>query len=83
MALHPWAWTKEWTEMREAFLEGYTQIRPIPDSQLKHLDLFIAAHHATMVIWASAFILHDPAMKEEHEAWRTKDGDSMLRYFNR
>jgi Ser/Thr protein kinase RdoA (MazF antagonist) len=83
MALHPWAWTEKWDEMREAFLAGYTQIQPIPDSQLQHLDLFIAAHHATMVIWASAFILHDPTLTNEYEEWRTEDGDRLLRYFIR
>ena len=68
---------------RDAFLDGYAQIRTLPEAQLKHLDLFMAAHHATMVLWALAFILHDPAMQAEHAQWRDREGNKLLRYFER
>ena len=76
-------WTTEWAWMRDALLEGYSKIRTLPDVQLKHLNLFIATHCATMVLWASMFIKNDPAMQVEHERWRNREGGMLLRYFKR
>jgi hypothetical protein len=38
---------------------------------------------ATNVLWASAMILEDPAMRAENEKWRDKDGKNLLRFFNK
>jgi Ser/Thr protein kinase RdoA (MazF antagonist) len=76
-------WTEEWPWQRDAFLEGYARVRTLPESQLRHLDLFMAAQYATVVLWASAFIRDDPARQAEHEAWRDGDGAMLLRYFER
>jgi len=83
IALCQWPWTEEWHWMRDALLDGYSKIRTLPESQLKHIDLFMATQYATMVLWATMFIKRDPAMKTEHEKWRTRDGDKLLRYFQR
>jgi Ser/Thr protein kinase RdoA (MazF antagonist) len=83
IALCLWPWTKDWYWKRDAFLDGYAQVRTLPESQLEQLDLFMAAQYATMVLWASAFIQHDPARQAEHEAWRNNDGGKLLRYFDR
>ena len=83
VALCLWPWTEDWYWMRDAFLEGYARVRTLPESQLKHLDLFMAAQYVTMVLWASAFIKRDPAMRVEHEKWRSRDGNKLLRYFER
>lgn len=83
VALCLWPWTEEWTWRRDAFLDGYSQVRTLPESQLRHLDLFMAAQYATMVLWASLFIRNDPARRAEHEAWRDEDGARLLRYFER
>jgi Ser/Thr protein kinase RdoA (MazF antagonist) len=80
-ALAQWPWTTDFPWIRDAFLDGYAQIRTLPEAQLKHLDLFMAAHHATMVLWASMFIKHDPAMQAEYEKWRNREGNKLLRYF--
>ncbi len=76
-------WTGAWYQQRDAFLEGYAQVRTLPESQLRHLDLFMAAQYATVVLWASAFIRDDPARQAEHEAWRDGDGAKLLRYLER
>jgi Ser/Thr protein kinase RdoA (MazF antagonist) len=76
-------WTEQWYRQRDAFLEGYAQVRILPESQLQHLDLFMAAQYATMVLWVSAFIRDDLARQAEHEAWRDGDGARLLRYFER
>jgi Ser/Thr protein kinase RdoA (MazF antagonist) len=83
VALCLWPWTEEWRWMRDAFLEGYAQVRTLPESQLKHLDLFMATQYATMVLWASLFIRNDPARRAEHEEWRKRDGARLLRYLER
>ena len=74
-------WTVEWGWIRDALLEGYSKIRTLPDKQLRHLDLFIATHCATMVLWASMFIKNDPAMQTEYEKWRNREGNKLLHYF--
>ena len=58
-----WPWTEEFPRIQDAFLAGYAQVRALPETQLKHLDLFMAAQCAQMVLWASAFIRHDPARR--------------------
>jgi Ser/Thr protein kinase RdoA (MazF antagonist) len=63
---------------RDAFLDGYTRVRPLPEAQLQHLDLFVAAQYATMVLWATAFIRNDPARRPEHEAWRDEYAAKLL-----
>ena len=83
VALGQWRWTEEWFWIRDAFLDGYAQIRSLPESQLAHLDLFMAAQYATMVLWSTVFIGNDPAMRVEYEEWRTKEGNKLLCYFER
>jgi Ser/Thr protein kinase RdoA (MazF antagonist) len=83
IALCLWPWTEEWHWRRDAFLEGYAQVRTLPESQLRHLDLFMATQYATMVLWASLFIKNDPARRAEHEEWRDGDGAKLLRYLER
>jgi Ser/Thr protein kinase RdoA (MazF antagonist) len=83
VALSTWPWTDDLGWRKDALLVGYTQVRTLPDEQLKHINLFMAAQHATMVLWSTVFILHDPAMEKEHEEWRTREGEKLLRYFER
>ncbi|MGD8456734.1 MAG: phosphotransferase [Anaerolineales bacterium] len=83
VALCSWPWTDDLKWRKEALLDGYAQTRTLPDEQLKHVDLFMAAQQATMVLWATVFILNDPAMRHEHEEWRTREGDRLLRYLER
>ncbi len=81
VALSQWPWTKEWQQIRDSFLEGYATIRSLPEPQLAQLNLFMAAQYATMVLWASAFIKRDPAMRPQNEKWRDRNGKNLLRYF--
>ncbi|MGW8225906.1 MAG: phosphotransferase enzyme family protein [Anaerolineales bacterium] len=83
IALCYWPWTEEWYWMRDAFLKGYAQIRILPESQLRYLDLFMAAQYATMVLWSTMFIQNDPAMRGEYEAWRGREGTKLLLYTER
>ena len=81
VALEKNPWTESWFRSRDAFLSGYYREHPLPDSQLNELDTFLAADYATSTLWATAFIRDDPARRSEHEAWRNRNGDKLLRYF--
>lgn len=83
VALSQQPWTKTWMWQSEAFLEGYAQVRTLPGSQLRYLDLFIAAQYATGILWASQFIQDEPTRQAEHEAWRDESGVMLLRYLDR
>ena len=83
VALCEWAWGNEWEQMRDAFWEGYAQIRTLPETQWAKLDLFIAAQFATIVLWSSVFLMNDPKRAAEYEPWREKVGNQLLGYFNR
>ena len=82
VALCTWAWNDGWEKMRDAFYEGYAAIRRLPDEQWGMLDLFIATQYATMLIWASAFLKHDPKRVDEYVPWRDESGERLLKYFS-
>jgi Ser/Thr protein kinase RdoA (MazF antagonist) len=81
VALCQWAWSADWQRMSAAFWEGYDQVRRVPEEQWEKLDLFVATQFATMVLWASEFIKHDPMRAAEHETWRDDSVNKLLDYF--
>ena len=83
VALCKWAWGEDWKRMSDAFREGYTQVRNLPDKQWIQLDLFVATQFATMLLWASEFLRHDPKRVEEYTPWRDDSGNKLLGYFDR
>lgn len=83
VALCQWAWGNEWECMRDAFREGYAQIRTIPEAQWQQLDLFVATQFATMVLWASEFIKRDPKRAAEYTPWRDNNCHKLSVYFDR
>ena len=52
-------------DFRDALLEGYTRVRPIPENQLAHLDLFLAAYYVYLSLWAVTAIQRYPKHKDE------------------
>lgn len=83
VALCHWAWEKDWECMRDAFREGYARVRTLPEAQWAQLDLFVATQFATMVIWASVFLKHDPRRVAEYEPWRDRNGTKLVSYLKR
>ncbi|MEW5868539.1 MAG: phosphotransferase [Chloroflexota bacterium] len=83
VALCQWAWGQDWERMRDAFREGYARVRSLPEAQWAQLDLFVATQFATMLLWASAFLKHDPCRVAEYVPWRDESGEKLLRYFQR
>jgi len=83
VALCKWAWGQDWKRMSDAFREGYRQVRSLPEAQWAQLDLFVATQFATMLLWASEFLKHDPKRVAEYTPWRDDSGNKLLVYFNR
>jgi Ser/Thr protein kinase RdoA (MazF antagonist) len=83
VALCQWAWGQDWKPMRDAFREGYDKKRRLPEVQWAQLDLFVATQFATMLLWASAFLKHDPKRVAEYTPWRDESGNKLLGYFSR
>ena len=83
IALCQWAWNKDWERMRDALREGYAQNGKLPEAHWAQLDLFVATQFATMLLWASAFLKHDPQRVAEYTPWRDDNGNKLLCYFNR
>jgi Ser/Thr protein kinase RdoA (MazF antagonist) len=40
-------------QFRDALLDGYSEIRPLPEKQLEHLNTFIAARLVSLLLWAT------------------------------
>jgi len=58
---------------RDALLEGYSEIRSIPEEQLEKLELFQAAFRALEIFWGTACTLRNPDstywMERREKAW--------------
>jgi len=69
-----WQGEPEWHDFRESLLEGYSEVRSIPDYQLKRLELFQAAFNAVEIFWGTAVTLHNPDsvywIERRENAWR-------------
>jgi Ser/Thr protein kinase RdoA (MazF antagonist) len=79
-ALSPWQGSAEEPWVQDALLEGYAEIRSLPGSQLKHLDLFMAAFNATLMLW---MIDWSKLCPKASEPWKYVDryGSNLLRYY--
>jgi len=59
---------------RDALLEGYSEIRSIPEEQLEKLELFQAAFRALEFFWGTASTMRRPDstywMERQEKAWR-------------
>jgi Ser/Thr protein kinase RdoA (MazF antagonist) len=80
-ALSPWQGRPEEPWIRDALLEGYAEIRAFPEGQLKHLDLFMAAFNATLMLWMLDWARLCPD-SDEPPQHVDKYGRNLLRYFS-
>jgi Ser/Thr protein kinase RdoA (MazF antagonist) len=78
-ALCPWQGSAEEHWVRDSLLEGYVKIRPFPESQLRHLDLFMAAFNATLMLWMLDWAKLSPDGSEPHQ-YVNLYGHNLLRY---
>ncbi|MGD9401807.1 MAG: phosphotransferase, partial [bacterium] len=66
----------EYPSFREALLEGYMEVRDLPDEQSDRLELFLSAFHVYWSLWAAA-------MAHVHPEHRARLGGRMERYARR
>jgi Ser/Thr protein kinase RdoA (MazF antagonist) len=50
---------------REALLDGYTHIRPLPEAQIRNIDLFLAAYAVYWSLYAADVVCRHPEDQEE------------------
>ena len=60
MPLADWEGETVWPAYRDAMLEGYTEMRSMPEEQLDQLELFQAAIRAMEVFWGTAGTMRSP-----------------------
>ncbi len=70
VTLSDWQGAEGWSELRDAFLNGYSQVRPLPLKQLVHLDLFMAAQHVAEALWVTDMAQVNPGAREVMEEWQ-------------
>ena len=68
--------------IRDTFLKSYSEIRTLPDSQLKYLDLFLAAFNANLMLWMLDWAQLNPGSSEPTK-FINKYGSDLLRYLSR
>lgn len=60
MPLSDWEGEPEWPIFRDALLEGYAELRSLPEEQLSQLELFQVAIRALEIFWGTAAIMYNP-----------------------
>ncbi|UCG63154.1 MAG: phosphotransferase [Candidatus Zixiibacteriota bacterium] len=81
-ALSSWQGNAREPWIRDTFLEGYSRVRHLPQSQLKHLDLFLAAFNANLMLWMLDWAMLNP-ISPEPRRFVDKYGRNLLRYLSR
>jgi len=69
-----WQKSPLWAAYRQALLDGYTRVRPLPRAplarpQLGRLDLFMAARHVSEILWAIDQAQHNAHFRQELDGW--------------
>jgi Ser/Thr protein kinase RdoA (MazF antagonist) len=80
-ALSPWQGSAEQHWVKDSLLEGYAEVRTLPESQLRYLDLFMAAFNATLMLWMIDWAMLCPQSSEAKQCVN-KYGRNLMRYFN-
>lgn len=69
-----WEGEDVWSAYRDALLEGYMEMRSIPEEQLEQLELFQAAFRAMEIFWGTAGTMRRSDstywMERRDRAWR-------------
>jgi Ser/Thr protein kinase RdoA (MazF antagonist) len=52
-------------QFRDALLDGYTQVRSLPEDQIRNLDLFLAAYAVYWSLYAADAVQYHPEYREE------------------
>jgi Ser/Thr protein kinase RdoA (MazF antagonist) len=64
-----WQTHSQWPVYRQALLDGYASVRPLPEAQLAHLDLLMAARHVSEMLWAIDLAQTNPGFRQGIGEW--------------
>ena len=70
----------EYPEFRDALLDGYLEIRSLPEGHLEHLDIFAAAFDVYWNLWAAAVAYLSPSNREELRPRMERAARLVVRY---
>ncbi len=73
----------EYPKFRSALLDGYAEIRSLPEDHLEHLDLFAAVFDVYWSLWAAAAVHRSPGSREELRPRMERAAGLVLRYLTR
>ena len=79
-ALSPWQGSAEQSWVQDSLLEGYFEIRSLLESQLRHLNLFMAAFNATLMLWMIDWAKLCPHRSEPGQ-YVHMYGNNLMRYY--
>jgi len=80
VTLSDWQEDKAWPTIRDALVGGYREIRSLPEEQLAYLDIFMAARHGTIMMWATGSAHLFPKYCEGAYRWREGAARHVRRY---
>lgn len=70
VTLSDWQGAEGWSDLRDAFLNGYALVRPLPLKHLVHLNLFMAAQQVAEALWVTDMAQADPGAREVMSEWQ-------------
>jgi Ser/Thr protein kinase RdoA (MazF antagonist) len=71
-----------WEDMRDALVRGYERACPFPEDQLRHLETFMNARAAMLILWAGSQTDRNPYFREHLAKWTAHVVD-YLKQFHR
>ena len=77
-----WQEARQWHKIRKVLLDGYAEIQPLPEEQLAHLDLFMAARHVSEMLWAIDLAQINPDFREQVDEWLAYAARHVNRYLD-
>lgn len=67
-------------QYRQALLEGYSEIRPLPETQVGQMELFLAAFYVYITLWATGAAHRNPDSRRWLVRWRRRAVTYIERY---
>jgi hypothetical protein len=63
-------------------VDAFGLVHPLPEEQLAHLDLFMAARHVPEMLWAIDLAQANPDFREQVDEWLTYAARHVNRYLD-
>lgn len=67
--LHDYRRKDDWPAWRDALLEGYREVRPLPDGVDQHLETLMCTRCASLMLWTHARARENPRFRKRLGSW--------------